>query len=85
MMEIVCLALWAYFIAIVARVLLSWIPISPHGVMATVAGFLYTITDPVLRPVRRLLPPVRAGNMAIDLSAMIVLVGGSILMGIICG
>jgi YggT family protein len=83
--EIVCLALWAYFIAIVARVLLSWIPIPPGGVMAMIAGLLYTITDPVLAPIRRIVPPVRAGNMAIDMSAMIVLIGGSILMGAICG
>jgi len=83
--EIVCFALWAYFIAIVARVLLSWIPIPPGGVMATIAGLLYTITDPVLAPIRRIVPPVRAGNMAIDMSAMIVLIGGSILMGAICG
>jgi YggT family protein len=29
------------------------------------------ITEPVLRPIRRLLPPVRAGGMAIDLSLII--------------
>ncbi|MCH7788004.1 MAG: YggT family protein [Acidobacteria bacterium] len=84
-MGVICLALWAYFIAIVARVLLSWIPISPNGFMAMVAGYLYTLTDPVLTPVRRLLPPVRAGNTAIDLSAMVVLFGGSILLSFICG
>jgi YggT family protein len=83
-MGIICLGLWAYFIAIVARVLLSWIPISRNGPMATVAGFLHTITDPVLKPVRSMLPPVRAGNVAIDLSAMIVLVVGSVLLGAIC-
>jgi YggT family protein len=84
-MEIICIALWAYFIAIIARVLLSWIPISPEGPMAMVAGFLYTITDPLLAPLRRIIPPVRMGNMAIDLSATIVLFGGLTLMGIICG
>ncbi len=84
-MGIICLALWAYFIAIVARVLLSWIPIARDGTLATVAGFLHMITDPVLGPIRRIVPPVRAGNMAIDLSAMIVLFGGSILMSAICG
>jgi YggT family protein len=31
------------------------------------------VTEPVLRPIRRVLPPVRAGGMAIDLSILLVI------------
>ena len=31
------------------------------------------MTEPVLRPIRRVLPPVRAGGMAIDLSILLVI------------
>ena len=48
--------------------------------MATVAGFLYMITDPVLTPLRRVIPPLRLGNVALDLSAIIVIIGFQIII-----
>jgi YggT family protein len=37
-------------------------------------NIIYDITEPVLRPVRRLLPPIRMGGMAMDLSPIIVFI-----------
>ena len=54
-------------LVLIVRVVLSWFPISPDGSVATVAGFLYLVTDPVLGPLRRVLPPLRMGAMALDL------------------
>jgi len=82
-MAVVCTLLQLYLLVLVVRVLLSWFPISADGAMAPVAGFLYTITDPVLVPLRRLLPPVRMGGMALDLSPIVAFFGLSILMGIL--
>jgi len=45
--------------------------------------FLYSVTEPVLGPVRRILPPVRMGAVGLDLSPFIVLVGLQILAGLI--
>jgi len=45
------------------------------GAMATVAGFLYAVTDPVMKPVRRMLPAARFGGMALDFSPVIVIFG----------
>ena len=84
-MGVVCLVGWLYFIAIFARILLSWFPLDPNGAMATVAGFLYMITDPVLAPLRRMIPPLRLGNVALDLSAIIVIIGLQIILRIVCG
>jgi YggT family protein len=49
-----------------------------------VYGFLYAITEPVLGPLRRLIPPVGIGGMGLDLSPTIVLFGLFILTGILC-
>jgi YggT family protein len=57
------------------RALLSWFPARPGSALATVNSVLYRLTEPVLAPVRRLLPPVRAGGIGIDLSFIIVFFG----------
>ena len=46
----VCILLNLYLMAVFARVVLSWFPLRPDGAMATVAGFLYVVTDPVMNP-----------------------------------
>ena len=57
------------------RALLSWFPAAPGSTLASVNSVLYRLTEPVLGPVRRLLPPVRAGGFGIDLSFIIVFFG----------
>ncbi len=82
--SIICYALTLYLIAIFGRILLSWFPLDPNGFWATAAGFLYLITDPVLGPLRRVIPSVRIGAVALDLSPIIAIIGIRILSGIIC-
>ncbi len=84
MASLICTLLQLYIFVLLVRVVLSWFPISPHGAMATVASFLYTITDPILMPLRRFLPPVRMGAMALDLSPLVAFFAISFLMGAIC-
>ena len=83
-MTIVCSLIQLYVLLLVVRVVMSWFPISPNGLAETVAGFLYMVTDPVLVPLRRLLPPVRMGAMALDLSPIVAFFGLSVLRGILC-
>ena len=82
-MTIVCSLIQLYVLLLVVRVVMSWFPISPNGPAETVAGFLYMVTDPVLVPLRRLLPPVRMGAMALDLSPIVAFFGLSVLRGIL--
>ena len=84
MAEIVCAALLAYLIAVFGRIILSWFPLSPEGFGATIAGFLYMVTDPVLGTLRRYIPPLRLGSVALDLSSIVVIFGISILRSAIC-
>jgi YggT family protein len=78
---ILCTALNLYFIALFARIILSWFPISPGSAMAGVFSFLYTITEPVLGPVRRRIPPLGM----FDLSPLIVILGVQILGSAVLG
>jgi YggT family protein len=71
---------WLLFI----RLILSWFP-SPPDSLRPVYAFLFAITDPVLRLVRPLIPPVRMGGAALDLSPIIVFVAIRILIAILRG
>ncbi len=82
-MNIVCLLLNAYLIALFARIILSWFPVSPGGAMAQIFSLLYTVTEPVLGPIRRAIPPIGMGGMGFDLSPIIVIIGMRIIAGIL--
>jgi YggT family protein len=58
-----------YLLCIFGRIILSWFPVSPGSPVATVAGFLYSITEPVLGPIRNVLPSIGM----FDLSPMVVI------------
>lgn len=65
----------AYFWMIIVYILLSWFPVtSAGGTLSTVRGALGRLTEPVLTPVRRLVPGFRMGGMGLDLSPIIVLI-----------
>ena len=83
LLDIICITLTLYLIAIFARILLSWFPLDPNGFWATFAGFLYLITDPVLGPLRRAVPSLRIGSVALDLSPIIVIIGIQVLSSVI--
>ena len=67
---------WALSISLMvlfARMILSWVPVlvrdwQPRGPMLVAAEIVYSITDPPLRALRRVLRPVRVGNMMLDLA-----------------
>ncbi len=81
---ILCFAASIYQLVIFAAIIISWFPIQPGSGLERVRDVLHALTEPVLGPLRRLIPPVRIGGFALDLSPIIVLVGLSILQRILC-
>jgi YggT family protein len=65
----------AYVFVVFARVVLSWFPISPDTILATVYRVVYAVTEPVLGPIRRVMPGVGFGGMGLDFSPIIVIFG----------
>ncbi len=65
-----------YLVVLIARMIFSWIQVysrswSPSGVLLVVAEGVYSATDPPLRFLRRYIPTVRLGSLALDLSFML--------------
>lgn len=61
-----------FYILILARVIVSWIRVDPYH---PIVRFIFNATEPLLAPIRQLLPP--AGGL--DFSPLILLVGISVL------
>lgn len=85
MADILCWIIGAYVLVIFVRIVLSWFPINPDGPVATLHGLLHLLTEPLLGPLRRVLPAVRLGTVALDLSPIVVILGATILQRVICG
>jgi YggT family protein len=56
--EFVGYLLTVYIIILFCRVVLSWFPLQPGTILAQVNRVLFDITEPVLRPFRRIIPPL---------------------------
>jgi YggT family protein len=75
--------MWARFILdLVAMLARQW---KPRGIVLVLAELVYTITDPPVKAVRRLVPALRAGGVVIDFSWSIVLIAAIILSYIAAG
>jgi YggT family protein len=82
---LVCRFFQIYSLVIIARILLEWVQVTGDHPVARARRVLRIVTDPVLEPVRRLIPPLRAGGIGIDLSPLVVLVAISVIAGAVCG
>jgi YggT family protein len=60
--------LGVYLIILACRAIFSWFPVRPGTFLASINSLLFDLTEPVLRPVRKIIPP--AGMF--DLSFMVV-------------
>jgi YggT family protein len=77
--QVVCALLIAYILILFGRMIFSWLPPTSGGT-ATVARLLYDITEPVLAPMRRVIPPVGM----FDLSYTVLVLGLLFLYGRVC-
>lgn len=83
MRDLLVTLLQVYFYAVFAWVILSWIRVSSVHPLGRVQVFLDRIIYPVILPIRRVVPPIRIGGGALDLSPIILLVGIQILIGFV--
>lgn len=83
-MTLVCFAIQIYLLVVLVRIIMSWFPPTPGTTYATVYEFFYSVTEPVLAPIRAVLPPFRMGVAALDLSPIVVFLLGTILQRALC-
>ncbi len=88
-LDILCTVITVYTIVLFVRVLVSWAylfgfrpPLS--GPVRKILDLLEDVTEPVLKPLRALIPPVRAGGMGLDLSILVAFVILAVLRSAFC-
>lgn len=83
-MRIVCSLIQIYILVVFARILLDWVRVPSEHAVGRVRSVLATVVDPVLVPLRKIIPPVRMGGAALDLSPLVLLIALSVLSSAIC-
>jgi YggT family protein len=76
--SIIEIVLWTYLLFIWARIVADWVQVfarswRPNGPTLVGLEIVYSATDPPIRMLRRMVPPLRIGAATIDLSILIVL------------
>lgn len=84
MSGVICWLLLAYMLVVFVHVIFSWVPAPPEELRGVqrAAG---RAVEPIVAPLRRALPPIRLGNVALDVSIIILFFGLIVLRAIFCG
>jgi YggT family protein len=84
-------AVWVlqlFLLSLFARVILDYIRMfspqwRPRGIVLAIAEFVYGITEPIMKFVRRFIPPLRLGPVAIDISFILVFIVVQLLISVV--
>jgi YggT family protein len=81
-------ALFLFFVVLLGRLVLDWVQAfardwRPRGVLLVVAEVVYTVTDPPLKALRRLIPPMSIGNLRLDLGFLVLMLATTFLMQVL--
>jgi YggT family protein len=68
-----------YLVILIGRMIFGWVQVfardwRPTGILLVVAEAIFTVTDPPLKFLRRFIPPLRLGMVAMDLSFMVLFI-----------
>lgn len=77
--SILATVLWLYLLVLLARFVFDLVQTfsrewTPKGPVLVIAEGVYTLTDPPLRALRRVIPPLRLGGVSLDLSFLVLLI-----------
>jgi len=86
--DVLYFVLYVYFLILIGRLVLDWIQVfarqwRPKGVILVVAEAIYTLTDPPLKAIRKVIKPLRVGGVAIDLAFLVLILVVSVLLSIV--
>ena len=76
-----------FFLCLIGRLVLDWIQAlarewRPRGAVLVIAEALYTVTDPPLKVLRKVLPPLRLGAVQLDLAFLVLAILCSVLLSV---
>ncbi len=86
--EVLTYVLTIYLVILVGRMIFGWVQVfarewRPSGILLVVAEGIFTATDPPLKFLRRFIPPLRLGMVAMDLSFMVLFIVVLILLEVV--
>jgi YggT family protein len=79
--------LYAFLALLIVRMVVSWVMAfardwRPSGASAALLEVTFTVTDPPLRALGRVIPPLRLGSFALDLGFIVLFLATTILIGV---
>lgn len=88
--EAIALVLLVFWFFLLARLVFDLVQAfsrnwTPRGPLLVLLELIYTVTDPPLRLLRRVIPPLRIGQVSFDLAFLILLLGTNILISVVRG
>ena len=86
--DVVYFALLVFLLLLVFRLIMEYVFLlarsyRPTGLVAAALELAYSVTDPPLRALRRVIPPLRIGQVSLDLGFIILFIVVRILMGVV--
>jgi YggT family protein len=77
--EVLTYVLTIYLVVLIGRMIFGWVQVfsrewRPSGILLVLAEAIFTVTDPPLKFLRRFIPPLRLGMVAMDLSFMVLFI-----------
>ena len=77
--EVLTYVLTIYLVLLIGRMIFGWVQVfardwRPTGIVLVLAEAIFTVTDPPLKFLRRFIPPLRLGMVALDLSFMVLFI-----------
>ena len=84
---VIYVVLWVFIALLWIRFVVDWVQVfarswTPRGLLLVVLEVVYSITDPPIKALRRVIPPLRIGSVALDLSFLIVIIAAYVLLRI---
>ena len=85
--SIVRIVIFFFFLALIGRLILDWVQVlsrdwRPKGLVLVLAEAVYSVTDPPLRALRKVIPALSIGGMRIDFAFLVLMIVTSVLMNI---
>jgi YggT family protein len=79
--------LWVFIALLWIRFIVDWVQVfarswQPRGPVLVLLEVVYSITDPPIKAVRRIIPPIRLGSFALDLAFLIVMITAFVLKAV---
>ncbi|CUR54027.1 YGGT family protein [metagenome] len=77
--------LWFFIALLWVRFIVDWVQVlsrswQPHGPLLVLLEAVYSMTDPPIKAIRRVIPPLRIGGFALDLAFLIVMISAYVLL-----